>query len=370
MTMTMSYEPPATLAHAPAPPPALLAPRGVGVDPAVAAMQAQASATVQARYVLARSIPRSWDHVRQRVLEACKRRTFADVAVYAKPQGGQKIRGPSVRLADEFFRVAGNLDEVVSVVYDDTHKRTLRVVVTDLETNASRATEITVEKTVERRDPRDRAVVGSRLNTAGETVYVVAVTDDELAIKANALAAKARRNLILSLVPSDFIEEALAQCADTVRGAARDTAGERKRLVDAFAPLGVLARDLEEYVGHSLEALRPDEVVELREAYATLKDGEARWPELLAAKLGVDPTGAPPAATTDAPKRSRLADKVRAGRAARAAEAPAPAAPVPSDAAAEPEGSPLRHGTAPPVDAQAPTEPAPEASPEPEGGAS
>ena len=300
----------------------------IKADPATAALQAQAQASIQTRYFMAQHNPRSWDAVRHRVLQSCTRRGFAESAVYAKPVGRDKIRGPSVRLAEEFFRAAGNISIGAETVYEDVHKRVVRVTAIDLETNAIAASDVSVEKTLERREPKDRTVIAQRQNSTGAVVYIVAATDDELAVKTNALVSKARRNLILQLIPSDLVEEAVAQCQATSRGDAKDASAARKKLCDSFAAVGVLARDLEEYLGHGLAAMHPDEIVELREIYASLKDGETKWGDVLAAKLGVaDATTA--AAETKKGKAS-LADKIRAK-----AE-PAPAETVDARATTEP----------------------------------
>ncbi len=95
-------------------------------DPATAALSAQAQASIQARYLMARHNPRSWDDVRQRVLTTCTRPAFAEAAIYAKPMGRDKIRGPSVRLAEELARNAGNLQVGAETVYEDLHKRVVR----------------------------------------------------------------------------------------------------------------------------------------------------------------------------------------------------------------------------------------------------
>jgi len=77
-------------------------------ETATSAMQASATAAVQARFVMARQQPRSWDDVRVRVLGECKRPGFAQVARYHKPIG-DGIEGPSIRFAEACARYAGNL---------------------------------------------------------------------------------------------------------------------------------------------------------------------------------------------------------------------------------------------------------------------
>jgi hypothetical protein len=277
-------------------------------DPATAALSAQATASIQARYVMAQRNPRSWDQVRIRSLASCKRPAFAEAAIYAKPVGGGKIRGPSARLAEELFRNAGNISDESQTVYEDTHKRVIRVTITDFETNAVRSSDVTVEKTIERKNAKDRQIVSQRTNTAGDIVYVVACTDDELLTKTNALVSKARRNLTLISIPADIVDDCMAMCISTARGEVKDLSEQRKKLCDAFSSVGVTPRDLEEYLGHSLDSMHPDEVIELREIFAAVRDGDTKWTEALASKLGVEASDRSTA--KEAPK-SKLADKIR-----------------------------------------------------------
>ncbi len=278
-------------------------------DPATAALSAQATAAVQARYVMAQRNPRSWDQARVRSIASCKRPGFAEAAIYAKPVGGGKIRGPSARLAEELFRNAGNMGDESQTVYEDAHKRVIRVAIVDYESNNVRSADVSVEKTIERKSAKDRVVIGQRTNTAGDTVYIVACTDDELLTKTNALVSKARRNLTLISIPADIVEDCMAQCTETAKGNVKDMSEQRKKLCDAFAGVGVTPRDLEEYLGHPLDAMHPDEVTDLREIFAAVRDGETKWTEALAAKLGVD---GGERSTAKESTKSKLADKIRA----------------------------------------------------------
>ncbi len=327
------------------------------VDPAIAAAQAQAVATIQARYAMARANPRSWDDVRQRVLKTCTRPAFAEKAIYVKPMGKSSVRGPSVRLAEELARTAGNLQVGSEVVYEDHHKRVIDVIVVDLETNLVTTGPVTVEKTVERASPKDRLIIAQRTNTAGEAVYIVAATDDELTIKTNAMVSKMRRNLVLAMMPADIVEEALDQCRATSRGEAKDQGAARKKIADSFATVGVAVRDVEEYLGHGFDMMTPDEVQHLREVFATLRDGETRWVDVLSTRLASPATTSTPGMAKAA---AGLKDRVKAARGPKGA-APSVAtsttegvpADQPKDAAtAAPHPAPAAHADVPMSDAE------------------
>lgn len=294
-----------------------------------AAMQAAATAATNARYIMALQRPRSWDDVRVRILNECARPGFAEVARYRKPVG-DGIEGPSIRFAEACARYAGNIGLEAPTVYEDASKRIIQVRATDYETNASYSIDVTVPKTVERRSSKGRTVVGQRTNSWGDTVFVVEATEDEILNVTNALVSKATRTLILRLIPGDIIEEGQARCLQTLNDrATKDPSGERKKLCDAFAAIGVMPADLSRYVGHGLDALQPAELLELRKIYATIRDGETTWREVLATREG--------GAAEEAPRKAGLAEKVNAKR-AKAAETAAAAAPK-----ADPETGELPH---------------------------
>ena len=249
-----------------------------------AALAAAASASVNARFIMAIQRPRSWDDVRVRLLKECARPGFAEVARYNKPIG-KGVRGPSIRFAEACFRYSQNMDAPVTTTFEDRFKRILHVQIVDFESNASYSADITIDKTVERREIKDRSVLSQRKNSSGNTVFLVEATEDELLNKQNALVSKALRTLILRMIPGDIIEEGQKACVATLdREDAKDPAMARKRMVDRFAELGIMPRDLEALVGHSLDALQPAELAELRDAYATVRDGEGTWRSILEAK--------------------------------------------------------------------------------------
>jgi len=318
----------------------------------------QARAMVEARYVRALKKPRDIDRARITLLKDCKRTGFAEVARYAKPVGVDKVRGWSVRFAEAAARVMGNLTIEQLALYDDEQKRVLRIAVTDLETNTNNWKDITIEKRVERANASGRTVYGKRINSRGKPVYIVEATEDDFFNKESSIASKVRRQLILQLIPGDLLDECLDAVNATLASAEKqDPEGARKKVLDAFASVGIMPEQLGEYLGHPVAQLQPAELVELRESYAALRDGETTWRELLDAKLA---ERAPPATSSDASAPAaattatqRLAQKVQQKAAAPAlvvettatvvatstAPAAAPAAKEPEPEAAAPKAS-------------------------------
>jgi hypothetical protein len=251
-------------------------------ETASSAVATQARAQVEARYMVALARPRSLMAVRMRLLEACRRPRFAEASRYAKPVGGQKVVGWSIRFAEEVARALGNVLVESAVVFDDTEQRILRVMVTDLEGNVSYPTDVAVRKVVERNQVRaGQTVVGQRTGSRGQTVYLVEASDDEILNKQNALVSKAMRTGLLRVIPADILEECEEQVIETLRqGDAADPHGTAKKIADKFYALGVMPDRLERVLGNALNAITPAEVQLLRELYATLAEGEATWGEI------------------------------------------------------------------------------------------
>lgn len=248
------------------------------VDPAAVAAAETAKARIQSAYVMAYQKPRSEDQARVRILEACKRPAFAERVEYSKPVGGRSITGPSVRFAELALREWGNILSESQVIYEDTETRRVRVTVIDLETNASFSKELAIKKTVERKKADDREVVGQRLNKRNELVFIVLATEDELHNKEAAMISKALRNEGLRVIPSDIVDEALETAKATLRNRdSQDPKAAKKRVVDAFALLGIKPNDLQAYLGHSLDSLSPAELETLRGVHAAIKEGDATW---------------------------------------------------------------------------------------------
>ncbi len=294
--------------------PAAAAP--LGIESASSAVAAQARAMVESRYIMAMRNPRNWDQVRLDLIKECRRPSFADnkSAYYVKPIGNG-VEGLGIRFVEVALRCMKNVLIESSVIFEDDIKEVHRVSVTDLEANITYPLDVRVSKTVERSKPEDDGTYFSvRMNSRGKPVYTVRGTDDDILNKRGALISKAIRTLGLRVIPGDLQDEA-ERIIKEVRldRAAQDPDAERKKIVDAFAELGVQALDLTNYLGHAIAQCSPAEIVKLRGLYGAIKDGEATWATVMANKAeqeGKKPEGdAPPAAATALPTLTDAAFK-------------------------------------------------------------
>lgn len=250
------------------------------VETASTAIAAQSKAMVESRYIMAMRQPRNMDSVRQELLKECRRPSFANnkSAFYVKPIG-QGVEGLGIRFVEVALRCMKNVLVETTMIFEDDIKEVHRVSVTDLEANITYPLDVRVSKTVERSKPNsDGSYISVRKNSYNKDVFTVIGTDDDLLNKRGALISKAIRTIGLRIIPGDLCDEA-EEIIKRIRldEAAKDPDAERKKIVDAFAGIGVSASDLVNYLGHGLEKCSPAQIVTLRGIYGAIKDGEATW---------------------------------------------------------------------------------------------
>ena len=269
-------------------------------ETASTAVAAREQAAIQAMYVMAERHPRNVDQFRVRILKDCQRPGFAGVARFRRPVGKGKspvtgeweqvyAEGPSIRFIEAALQHWGNVFPSVTTVYDDEDLRICRATVTDLERNITWGNEIQIQKRVEKRGfgrnqdpPKGREILGQRLNSEGEKTYLVAATDDEIIVRQNALLSKTIRTLGQRLLPQDIIEEAMAAILKTQADAdKKDPDTGRRKLIDAFAAIGITPDMLLEYLGHPLEQTTPKELGELRAVYTSVQQSDLTWGEIM-----------------------------------------------------------------------------------------
>lgn len=283
---------------------------------AESAMQAEAMAAVQARFIVARQRPRDIVKFKANMLALCRNPKFADEALYEKPVGGDEtVVDFSIRFAEAFTRLYGNLDVSTEATFDDPARRKIRVTATDLEGNATFRSDRMLEKTVERRYAgEDRTIVSSRMNSRRQKVFIVIATEEEFFTKEAAAASKLIRTNVLRFVDEDFKDECRKEIDRALKLAAvNDPQARTKRLVEAFAKFGVTVEKLRAYLGHELNQMTPDELIELQRAWVAVREGES-FNEIFQAKVArrTQPSaGSGAADTTPSTKASGVAADTR-----------------------------------------------------------
>lgn len=274
------------------------------IEQSASMMEQLATAQIQSRYMVAIKRPRNVEQVRQEMMRECQRPSFclpdpskhgSSLAIYAVPRGQVQdatgnwvnniIRGASIRFAEMAARCWRNLAVDVVPIGEDKSQRIFQVTCTDFESNITGSQIVTVPKTIEKKNNKDgMPVLSQRTNSYGKPVYTLEATEEEIAMNAQRLLSKARRNLILQCIPGWLIEECQEEVRKTAaKKDAEDPDAAKRRIFDAFASVGVNATQLQEYIGHTNQ-LNPAELEDLRGFFSGIREGVTTWKEVVDAK--------------------------------------------------------------------------------------
>ena len=90
---------------------------------------------VKAAVFLAKQFPRDEIKAENKILELCKRKNFADTALYSFPRGGEVVQGLTIRFAEAVARAWGNIQYSVIELDTDDGKSTMLAYAWDVENN-------------------------------------------------------------------------------------------------------------------------------------------------------------------------------------------------------------------------------------------
>lgn len=333
-------------------------------------LAAAARAQIEAACIMAERHPRDILEFRAKMLNECKRPGFALVAKYRLPRTkwdpdkqervDASIVGPSIRFAEACMRYMRNIEWTADNIFEDDEKILVKCIIRDYETNTALSEAIKIPKRTEKRQlKKGEKPLSQRVNSYGDTVFLLPATDDEVAQKRGALVSKTMRTLMLRMVPGDIMEECDSQIKKTRADEhARDPNAGIKRVVDAFIGLRITPAQLAEYLGHPCETMTASEVDDLRDIYQAIQDGDLAWVDVVEAKqVERDGEVAEGAVAKKIDHVQSTLEKAAAERKKgrdNGKQAPqAAAAPVPATPAQQP--------------AKAPAKPAPEPDPENDG---
>ena len=236
------------------------------------------TARIQARSIMAAQNPRNEAAVRQRLMNVCADREFAEGAWYSISFGnGDPIEGFSTRMAEEVLTQMGHMSAEVEVVSETNETRILTVTVTDYQTGAVQTETAIIRKIAEKRFLRKgQQAIYTRMNSAGKPTYGVAATEMDLRAKTQSEVSKAKRAAIMRLVPYTLRQELKRAIINTRSGAYADDPGTRlTRLRAGFQKLGVKPEQLCAYLRvDSLSGLSEEVFEQLSGLYTALRDGE------------------------------------------------------------------------------------------------
>lgn len=223
-------------------------------------MVARQAQEVQVAMLAAKKFPRDEVDAMNRIKATCQRPTLAEQAIYTYPRGGQKVTGPSIRLAEAIAQSWGNIDAGVIELGNNNGKSEMMAYAWDLETNTRVTKTFSVEH---KRDTKQ----GRKNLTDGRDIYEATAN----------FAARRMRACILSVVPGDIVEMAVAESRKTIADADKRPVEEiLDSLLKSFKEIDVTKEQLEKYIGKQLTGALKEDLVDLRGIYKAIKDGQSK----------------------------------------------------------------------------------------------
>jgi hypothetical protein len=255
---------------APTNPASLLPDAGVGSE-ATRVEQARAVAEVAAAVQVAQQFPRNQRLARLDMKEACGRTGLAEKAFYTVPNRGH---GPSVHLARALAGIWGNVDYGIRELHrdDDLGRSEVLAFAWDQQTNSRTSRSFLV--------PHKRMVrkVQTPLTDLGD-IHLNNINQ----------GARALRECIFAILPSDFVAEAQAICRQTLLdGDGKPLQQRIAEMIGAFTTLGVDVPRMEQRIGRSRGQWSNADVADMTIVYGSLKGGEVSVDEAFPPVLTLD----------------------------------------------------------------------------------
>lgn len=213
---------------------------------------------VKGQIFMAKQFPRNTFESERRILDACRRKGLAEAAVYQYPRGGQKVSGPSIRLAEVLAQNWGNLAFGVKELERRPGESTAMSYCWDLETNVRREMVFSVKHV---RGTKQ----GNKVLTDERDIYELVANN----------GARRLRACILSVIPGDVTEAAVKECESTLagqnEGSLKDTIS---KMLNYFKETyKVTQEQIELYLGYNVNAFTQTDIVQLKKVATSLNDG-------------------------------------------------------------------------------------------------
>lgn len=218
-------------------------------------------AEVQSQIFLAKQFPRNEVQAEIKVLNACKRKSLAETALYSYPRGSTTVTGPSIRLAETIAQYWGNINFGIKELEQKNGESTVVAYAWDMESNTRQEKVFQVKheryakgKMQKLTDPRD--------------IYELIANN----------GARRLRACILGVIPGDIVDNAVAQCNQTLQSAYEEPLKDRviKILRWFKQQYGITQEMVEARLGHNVDSFTEQDFVTLRSINQSLKDGMAK----------------------------------------------------------------------------------------------
>ncbi|MEK4894206.1 hypothetical protein MHH74_29720 [Bacillus sp. FSL M7-0996] len=225
---------------------------------ATEAMVSRQAQEVQMAMYVAKNFPRDTYDAFQRIMKECERKLVAENAVYQYPKGGQKVQGPSIRLAEVIARNWGNIDYGIIELDQKDGESSMMAYAWDLETN-TRQTKIFTVKHERKAKGKTNKLTDSR---------------DVYELTAN-MGTRRMRACILGIIPGDIVDAAVQKCNDTLVNGQKEPLEDRlRKALDAFKKeFGVTKEMIEDSLQLNVDAFTEHDFVKLGRIYTSIREG-------------------------------------------------------------------------------------------------
>ena len=235
----------------------------------------RAVAEAQGKLLIAKKFPRNEAEAYAKIMQACGRKALAEQALYAYPKGGQTVSGVSIRFAEEVARLWGNIDYGIRELSQKDGISEMEAYCWDMQTNVSSSQRFTIAH--------------ERHTSKG----VTKLTDprDVYELTAN-MGARRLRARILAVLPADLVDAAEQAIKNTLAGNTSESIEDQiRKMLTAFAKFGVTKELIEKRAGKQITEFFPEDVVELRTIFTSIKDSMTKAGDWFGVKETAENTG-------------------------------------------------------------------------------
>lgn len=239
---------------------------------AVTIESSRAVAEAQGKLVIAKQFPRNEQLAYAKAMEACKRKSLAEKAMYSYPRSGSTVSGPSIRLAEELARCWGNIDFGIKELSQKDGESEMQAYCWDMETNTMSS--------------QTFVVAHVRDTKKGQ----VKLTEQRDIYENNAnMAGRRLRARILAVLPPDLVEAAVNECKKTLAGNNDIPLIDRvNKMVVAFGKFGIKIDAIERRLNRKIDTMNNEDISEYIGIYNSLKDGNSSVSDWFDVKLNAD----------------------------------------------------------------------------------
>jgi hypothetical protein len=225
------------------------------------AMVTRQAQEVQAAVFMAKKFPRDEYMAYDRIMKSCERVSLAESALYEYPKGGQKISGPSIRLAEAIAQAWGNIDFGVIELDQRNGSSSVMAYAWDLETNTRQTKVFTVK--------HERKAKG-KINALDDPRDIYEMTANQ--------GARRVRSCILAVIPGDVVDAAVDRCKQTLKNGYKEPLEDRiRKMIGAFREEFQVSKEMiEKFIGCTIEAFTDNDFIRLRSVYKSLRDNMAK----------------------------------------------------------------------------------------------